>query len=313
MKRVSAYFMAVIMALLWFPPALAQDTTGKKDIPPAVPIQAFDPSRQKPVSYVDEKIRAELVRGPEVGRVKLTELSTGKEQLVELPTEMAQVDAIDKGVDGKLVVRGMVNGSTSEVAVIDLGAARVIDRFLCYLPAISYDGRYIAFIKFYPAHFAEGVEDHYMLYDLAIGPQQNRPSGARGDDWTNVGRCIYPPGVGNAESDNVGRPRETVHYSKSRLFWSPNREQLFFADESNSNSQVTLVLADIAANENVSVRVLTQDAGQFCSPSSTGAARCSVLIRNAHFQVAEGGIAVMFETIPSGQQHEIEYKSAQFR
>jgi hypothetical protein len=313
MRRSPACFIVAITAAVWFLPAAAQDTSGKRNIPPAVPIQVFDPSHQKSVSYVDQKIRAILMKGTEANSIKIADVPTGKEQLIELPAEMAQVDDIDKGFGSKLVVRGMVNGSTSEVAVIDPEAGKLIDKFVCYLPAISYDGHYIAFIKFYPAHFAEGVDDHYMLYDLSITPAQNRPPGVRNDDWRNVGSCIYPPGVGNADNDNVGHFKDTEHYSDSRLFWNPSQEQLFFADGLNSDSQLTLVLADVAVNGNVSLRALTQGTAQFCPPTNLGVAGCSVLVRNVQFQDAGAGIAVTFESVPSRQHREIEYKSAQFR
>jgi len=279
-----------------------------------VPVLTFDPSHQKSVSYEDQEVRTTLVLGQGVTSLKIIKRSTGEEKLVELPAEMTQVDEIRKGVGNKLAVRGMVNGSSSEIVVVDLGSDKVIDKFVCYLPSLSRDVRYIAFIKFYPSHFAEGTEDHYMLYDLAKTPAENRPRTTPSGDWKTVGRCIYPMGIGNDDNDNVGHPKDREHFSRSQLFWSQDQEQFFFADQVDSAPQIVLVLVDVSADGGAKVRTLTQGTEQMCSANSVGTGGCAAIVRKVEFRSgAEAIIAVTFEIISNRQQRTIAYKPQQFQ
>ena len=291
----------------------AQDSVKQK-IPPVVPIQTFDPAHHESASYADEAIQAALVARQGGNSVKITELSTKEERFVQLPEEMAQVDDIHKGVGNRLVVRGMVNGSGSEIVVIDRDSAKVIDKFVCYLPSISRDGRYIAFVKFYPSHFAEGTDDHYMLYDVAKEPVENRPPEIASNDWKTVGKCIYPIGVGNKDNDNVGYSRGSEHSSRSEFFWNPDQEQVFFADQLATAPQITLVLVDVAGNGGIFVKTITQNAEQLCPVNTAGAAACPILVRRVEFRSgAEATIAVTFEIVSTRQRRTVEYKSLQFQ
>lgn len=292
--------------------SVTAQNSAKKEIPPVVPIQSFDPSHQKPVSYADDLVQAALVTGQGVSSVKIVVESTKEEELAALPVEMAQVDDIRKGAANKLIVRGMVNGSGSEIAVIDLGSAKLIDKFVCYLPSMSRDGWYIAFVKFYPSHFAEGTDDHYMLYDIAKGAAENRPPETPSDDWKTVGKPIYPVGIGNRDNDNIGIPNGSQHFSKSEVFWNPDREEFLFADQRDTVA-ITLVLVDVAPNGDVAVKTVTGGT-ELCSASTSGAATCSALVRKAEFLSApEAAVAVTFENVSNQQTRTVEYKSSQFQ
>lgn len=163
----------------------------------------FDPPHQRPISFSDDKINVHLIVGKNSDSIAITRSATQKTVTIALPEEMAQVDGITRGVSDKLVIWGMVNGSAAEVVIISTRSDSVIDRFSCYIPAVSPNGEYVAFIKFYPMHFSEGVEDHYMLYDVKKDPVQNRPKGISVDNWLIVGNPIYAPGIGNEEYDNI--------------------------------------------------------------------------------------------------------------
>jgi hypothetical protein len=311
MNEVSARFLLLIAMGVCVP--VTAQTPAKKEIPPVVPIQSFNPARQKPVSYADARVQAALVTGQGASAVKIVDRSTKEEKLVALPVEMAQVNDMRRGGDNKLVVRGMVNGSGSEIAVIDLGSAKLVDKFVCYLPSMSRDGRYIAFVKFYPSHFAEGTDDHYMLYDIAKGAAENRPSGVPADDWKTVGKCVYPLGIANRDNDNIGVPKGSQHSSKSEFFWNPDREEFLFADQADTVATITLVLVDVAPSGEVTVKTIAGTT-ELCSASTSGAATCSALVRKAEFLSApEAAVTVTFENVSNQQTRTVEYKSSQFQ
>lgn len=279
------------------------------------PVLTFDPAHQKPLSYEDESVQVTLVVGRERNSLRILERATTAQKLVPLPEEMAQADEIRKVIKNKLLVRGMVNGSGSEIVVIDLASARVIDKFLCYQPSVSPDGHYIAFVKFYPAHFAGNTEDHYMLYDLDKKSEENRPTGVPGDDWKNVGSNVYPIGIGNRVGDNVELPEGHLHESRSGFYWNSNGREFLFADQVNSSNEIDLVLVDIRADRKITVRTAQQGTEQVCSmlkePDTTRS--CSLLVRKVDFHaMPEPAFTVIFEVVALQKLVTFEYKSSQF-
>lgn len=280
------------------------------------PTQVFEPSHQKPISYVDKSAEATLVVGPDGKSLTILDLSTKEKKTLQLPQELAQVDEIRGGIDERLVVRGMVNGSSSEIIVIDRVEAKLIDKFLCYLPNISPRGDYVAFIKFYPSHFAEGTEDHYMLYDLRKKASDNRPIGIAPDDWQNVGVGLYPIGIGNKPGDNVGVQNGVRHESASGFFWDSDGRELFFADRISSGSEINLVLVDIGSGGMVGVRTAQQDTGQLCSvlEDPKSASSCSLLVRKVEFQMTPTPtFTVTFEIVRLRKLIPLAFSSSRFR
>src|SRR6266436_6096668 len=104
-----------------------------------------------------------LVSGPEHHSPRILNGATKRDFLFALPIAMDLAEEMRRGFGGKLIVRGMVNGSGSEIVLLDPRSNKLLDKFLCYLPSPSPDGRYIAFVKFSPLHFAGNTEDHYMV------------------------------------------------------------------------------------------------------------------------------------------------------
>jgi hypothetical protein len=260
------------------PPSEKEDLTG--------PIQTFQPSQQRAISYSDQSLQVSLIVGTDRHSLRIRNRATKAQKTVALPRELAQVDEIRAGPNGKLVVRGMVNGSVSEIVVVDSASTGVVDVFWCYLPTISPLGEYIAFMKFYPAHFVEGSDDHYMLYDLDKNPIENRPPGVAPDDPQDVGRAFYPPGVGNKPGDNVGVPEESQHQSASRIFWIPDGRQLFFANRVvGSEGEIDLILADIGERGDVTLKIAKQDPEPLCSTlkDPERVRSCLLLVRKVEF------------------------------
>ncbi len=161
---------------------------------------------------------------------------------IVLPSEVAQVDRIDLVAANKAAILGAVNGDVSAVVVLDLDKFRLVDKFYCYAPALSPDKRFLAFIKFFPAHFVDGVSDVYLYYDFQKSPADNRPTNISKDDVQNIGQPIYPAGSKNQRGDNTDQPESQIHTLESgRFFWAPKEDRLAFVDQ--FRGKVSLVTA----------------------------------------------------------------------
>ncbi|MFB3812467.1 MAG: hypothetical protein ACE14L_00015 [Terriglobales bacterium] len=164
----------------------------------------------------------------------------GPEASVNLPSEIVQVQEIHKAGD-RFIVLGRVNAVVYEVVILRLPSMSVEDVFWCYKPSVSPDGLNVAYLKFYPPHFTEGTEDHYMVYDLMKSPGANRPEGVAQTDKINVGRTLFPPNSSNSEYDNVRRDQPSHTAAMKRFFWSEDSRLLVFADR--FKNALTLVRA----------------------------------------------------------------------
>jgi hypothetical protein len=131
----------------------------------------------------------------------------------------------------KLVLEGKMDGDAWQVAVVDVSAGVVSDSFFCYSPAISPDGRFIAYVKFFPEHGIDSAEHHYLLYDAALSRAANRPTSGK-LDIACVGRAFYPPEVGNSAGDNVNIVGKALHVMASdNFFWNASSSEFVFADQ----------------------------------------------------------------------------------
>jgi hypothetical protein len=279
------------------------------------PLEAFDPAHQKPLSYKDASVRATLRIGRAGDSLSILQLATKSHKIVPLPAEMAQVDDIRRVAGNKILVMGMVNGSGSEIVLIDLQTQREIDKFVCYRPSVSPNGNFIAFIKFYPSHFAEGTEAHYMLYDLRQKPEDNRPKGVPSDDWQNVGRGVYHIGIGNSVGDNIGRPEGSQHESASRFFWNSDSTQFLFADRIDLGPEINFTLVDIAPEGDIKVRMARQVVDQFCSKSGgpQTVRSCLLLVRKVEFHVSsEAAFTITLEIVDLHRLKSFDLDSSQF-
>lgn len=165
----------------------------------------------------------------------------GSSKTVTLPAEFTQLTSARLYRTDRLVISGMVNGDVSEVVVIDSENGSVLDHFLCYSPAISPNGRYVAFVRFYPAHGMNSVEDHYMLYDVQLSPEQNRPSGANHHPSV-VGKVVFPVGPANRPDGNVDLGGGPAHEMASEgFFWNDQSTSVVFADEFRDEFAVVVV------------------------------------------------------------------------
>jgi hypothetical protein len=190
--------------------------------------KAFDPQQQARTTMEFPGLRATFENG---APVTLRLESAGPVKTIKLPSELAQVSSAQLYMQRWLVISGMINGDVNLMVVVDVLEGSVADSFPCYSPTISPDGRYVAFVKFYPAHGVSSVEDHYMLYDVSLGASGNRPRIARRDPAV-VGHVVFPKGVGNEAGDNVDLSRTPLHRMASDAFyWKPDSKAFVFADQ----------------------------------------------------------------------------------
>ena len=180
--------------------------------------------------------------------------SAGVRRNIPLTAEFAQLTSARLFKSDRLMITGMVNGDVSEVIVVDPEKAEVIDHFLCYSPAISPNGRYIAFVKFYPAHGVESVEDHYAIYDAQLNPSQNRPAAYPHHPGV-VSKVVFPNGIQNKPSDNVDLDGLPPHRMISDgFFWNERSTIVTFADEFREEFSVVVVtLNDTLTTESLPI------------------------------------------------------------
>ncbi len=187
----------------------------------------------------------------------------------------------------------MVAGYVYELGVLDTNTSRLTDRFMCYDPAISPDGQYIAFTKFFPPHFVTSPADHSMLYVVARSPHENRPEGILLSDEVNVGFEVFPPGIGNRDSDNIGvAPGSDYRVAGADIYIWKGNDQYFFADGVDFSpngvaDQLSLVWVSIG-NGSASVRTATVPVekgvtGYTPSPR-LGASSCRTVESQRHFR-----------------------------
>jgi hypothetical protein len=260
MNRIVLHVMKVLPLLAasmlpvcagdWQAQAIGPDSQSA----PEAPGLLFDPQHQRRLSSTDSTVTIKLIEKGDKLSLDVQRRGSSAATQVGLPEDMAQANEIRRVGPGKAVVIGMFSGDVWEVAVVDLDRPSLSDKFLCYEPAIAPNGRYISFIKFFPAHFAEGVEDHYMLYDLRKSAAQNRPAGTSSDDWQTVGTTVYPAGIGNHDFDNLRRPESSVHilYSDG-FFWNSSGDQFLFADE--FQGQVSVILIDLSLDGKATTKI----------------------------------------------------------
>lgn len=165
--------------------------------------------------------------------------------------------------DKRVVISGLYGPNIARIIVIDISTGKLVDSFYCYVPSISPDGRYVAFVKFYPAHGVTHVEDHYGLYDLQHSPKENRPTHNH-RDLATVGKILFPINMGNIAGDNVELARSPLHeMAGERFFWSNNSRQCVFVDRM-ANIWTAVMFSTGAENPSVLTYRIPSD--ELCDP-----------------------------------------------
>ncbi len=187
--------------------------------------------------------------------LSITVVSTEQPSLLKLTTnsgfaaEVALPDVFEQAYYAKLtetslVLFGWMNPLlAANVLVLDPKTGSLIDDFWCYEPSLSPNGRSIAFLKFFPSHFAYGVESQYRVYIVDKLPLVNR-IGESSISKIEVGKPIYPVDYSEATRDNINVSNAIAHFKRSNFFWSTDSTHLAFIDERSKQ----LFLVSVAFN-----------------------------------------------------------------
>lgn len=171
---------------------------------------------------------------------RITNTSKSDGATFTLCNETVQIDEIDVVSPTRVLLLGRVAANAPVANIVELPTGRVVDHFMCFMPAISPTHRFLGFIKNFPGHPGPGlISAQYLAYDLIHSPQYNRPFGASSSE---PGLPVYPIGTTNTPGSNVVSPGAMYHtWSSQRLFWLGDDLLVFgdFIDGHNS-----LVLCD---------------------------------------------------------------------
>ncbi len=138
-------------------------------------------------------------------------------------------------------------GGASVVSVARLPDGKSLDTFLCGRPTFSPDNRFLAFVKWAPAHFPPGVwaSEEYLAYDLNWNAEQNRVNLKPGVHY-DAGWVVYPPSSTNAQLDNIVHGSDAIarsHAMVSPFAWLNGKDILAFVDRHLGVNR--LVVADL--------------------------------------------------------------------
>lgn len=160
----------------------------------------------------------------------------GTRSTFTLCNETAQVDEIDLVSDTRVLILGRIAANSPIANIVDLPSGALLDHFSCFMPAISPDHKFLAFLKSFSGHPGPvEISAVYLVYDLTQSPQYNRPEGA------DPGFPIYPPGAVNAANSNLIPQGQPFHLWRSRgLFWV-NKDILAFANLFGAVNSLVLV------------------------------------------------------------------------
>jgi hypothetical protein len=221
----------------------------------------FTPERQVQVSATTETLSVSLVSTQEcddceagktftfIIRNKLKSSSTE----FRIQNDTAQIDSIGIASPSRAVIFGSISATTRSITIVDTKTGTIEDNFYCNFPALSPNGRFLAYVKAAPRFSsAEEWSYVYLVYDLAADSTQNRvfakeTSDEALADRVNVGAPVYP--AGNAKrrvySTTSHRDEGSAHVLASEgLFWV-QENILAFVDRWNKVDR--LVVADLSS------------------------------------------------------------------
>ncbi len=247
-------------------------------------------SSRKLPAYRDDQITVES-RKENNNQIELSITSGHGQKDVPLPQGFRTYNF--RRYADRLIVFGWI-AHGSQVVIINLDNSTIGDSFLADKPVISPDGRFIAFVKWFPPHLTLGPdrEDHEMLYDMTKSALGNRPTGVAPNDDINVGLDVYP-GNGNKDGDNYHVPEPLVHRVASWPFWSPDSRKLVFAVEVQSSLKLVFVqVLGPSTGATPSTSILSLDKAGLCPAAPWLYNHCDISMVQVKF--LENGLDAFF-------------------
>jgi hypothetical protein len=157
-----------------------------------------------------------------------------------LCNETAQIDEVDLISPARVLVLGRLAANAPMANVLELPSGRVVDHFMCFMPAVSPSHHFLAFLKSFPGHPGPAmISAEYLVYDLTRSPDDNRPRLSSG--ISDAGWPVYPLGATNAPGSSVVPQGEPYHsWTSQGLFWIGS-DKLTFADLFEGHNRLVLV------------------------------------------------------------------------
>nr|WP_321476990.1 hypothetical protein [uncultured Paludibaculum sp.] len=156
---------------------------------------------------------------------------SGATSQLTLQNETAQIDRLLLLSQSRTLIEGHMNGSVSIITVLDNSSGQVLGSLLCFVPSVSPDGTWLAYVKVYPLHFTD-VSNEYYVANLnqrfvkgSIPPSH--------DNRIPIGQRIYPATADEGEHS----------WGSNKLFWVGAQNTLAFGDHWKGENQ--LVIADL--------------------------------------------------------------------
>lgn len=171
---------------------------------------------------------------------KLTRRHGGGDSNFAFCNYTEQVDEIDLIGEARLLVLGRAAASAPVASILDLPSGKIVDHFMCFMPAVSPDHHFLAFVKSFPGHPGPvEISAEYLVYDLTRSPEDNRhvPNSLDSD----AGQVAYPVGAPNTPGSNILPEGQPYHRWASRgLFWI-DRLKFAFGDEFGGHTALVVV------------------------------------------------------------------------
>lgn len=244
----------------------------------------FDPRAEPTLFVADATVQVSARPAPFPFVLKIHQIVGAiRDRVIILPYEMAQVDEISLWKD-RIVVRGMVNNAAGIVVILEKASGRKVDEFYGYWPSFSPAG-FILFTKMYPTHFADGTEDHYLVYKLDRSPDENRPPQIPQRSRPE-GIPLYPLSAGNEDSDNVNLPGSLHLQASAGFFWNDRGNEALTLD--SLGGEYNLILMQFGAEEAL-VKTLAVTPGTFCPAKLKDECPELLYLSHARFETDSNG------------------------
>ena len=198
---------------------------------------AFDPD--KTIELSDSNAGSTVVLSKKCAGCKLG-ISTSHDGLTQsaklqsliiMPTELKVVNS------STAVVAGWATSFASAVTIFNPASGLKIDEFVCYHPAISPNGQYVAFVRFYQQHGTTGIatSDTVAVYDMSLSPSANNATSG----WEVAGIPAFPPS-----------PDGVLHRLQTNITWSSPTQFDFNELADGTLSKITVTMNNGVSSPN---------------------------------------------------------------
>jgi hypothetical protein len=174
---------------------------------------AFANSAPQEVSDSRDRLRVSARTAPScearpTGRIcafTVAAFANAKRATFAIPSSMRTLSAVRIVGPRRIVLVGTYDGFASGIIVVDSVSGSVISDDFAYFPAVSPNGRYLAFVRFFPEHFVTESEsnDRVAFYDF-----RTPVAGSILRPHELVGTVVYP-----------AEPVEADHAVQSEIDW----------------------------------------------------------------------------------------------